>query len=148
MTDAEYAAQKKRIKALESKWDGPLGMRWWEVTDEYCREGLAESDPEKAAQNWKAIARCRIQWPYRKLHVSWDMPMVADLSDDALEEAFVHERVHALVNEMREWSDHPAEIAIDHEERVVCMVTSALRWVHAAGRNAGKADLLKKAKAQ
>lgn len=133
MNDREYKRQKRRIKALAEKWDGPLGMRWWRVTDVYCREGLDETAPEDAAQNWKAVARCRIKWMYRQLVVSWDMPMVADTTDAEIEEHFVHERVHAIVNEMREWMDHPANIAIDHEERVVCMLTSALLWVRQAG---------------
>ena len=47
------------------------------------------------------------------------------MSDKRLEEIVVHEHVHIIVNEMREWRDGLAAGALDHEERV----TTALTWV-------------------
>lgn len=143
MTDAEYAAQKKRIAALSKKWLKPLGLLWWNVEMVYCREGIPQDNPERAAENWQPMARAKVLWPYLRLVIEWNMPEVAERNDDDLERIFVHECCHALVNEMREWHDHPAESAIDHEERVVTMLTNAFLWVQTMGWNDGKADLHK-----
>jgi len=137
MKKKQFKRQIERIKQLEAKWDGILGMGWWQIEDVYLRHGLPDedNDPDDLKENWRPVARARIKWPYRQLTVRWDMPMVAESSDEQLESHFVHERVHALVNEMREWAvNHEDGAVISHEERVVCMLTSAFLWVYSAGR--------------
>lgn len=56
------------------------------------------------------------------------LPVMEELTDDELEEIFVHECGHILVNEMRGDPDD----WLDHEERVVSTLTKAFLWVRSA----------------
>lgn len=121
MTDEEYAAQKERLRTLTERWVAPLGLRWWRLDLEYDREGIRVSD-EEHAENWRCLFRVFTRWEYAEAKIVCNMPALADLDDERLEEKFVHELVHVLVNEMRE-EGHC------HEERVVTTLTKAFLWV-------------------
>ena len=51
-------------------------------------------------------------------------PKCLDLTEKEFEEVFIHECVHGLVSEMREWSSDK----MYHEEHVVTMLTQAICW--------------------
>lgn len=124
MTDAEYDAAKERIRAVAMKWSKVLGLRWWDMTLEYCREGL----PTKRADSddgYSVAANCDARWQYLDATIRFNVPILADMSDAKLERIVVHECMHALVNETRETGDG----WLAHEERVCSMLTDAIIWV-------------------
>lgn len=128
MTDAEFAKQRKRLSVLADKWITPLGLKWWKIDLVYAREPLDSSKPGFYCQ-----AKTSVAWEYLDAKITFAMAEIADVSDDKLEEIFVHECCHILVNEMRMWA--PEEVskekmdeAIKHEERVVCGLASAFLW--------------------
>lgn len=130
MTDKDYNLTKRRIQALVKKWIKPLGLNTWKVEIQYCRAGI-EGDAKDKADNFEVKARCYAQWRYLTALIEFNMLAAFALSDAELEETFVHECMHVFVNEMRMWNeDH----GIDHEERVVSQLTSAMLGVRAAGK--------------
>ena len=116
LTDKDYRRQVKRIKKLIKKWHSPL-VGWWRVEHAYYREGLS---PEDRAAG--ALASTHAEWEYLMATISWDIPEVAQTSDEYLEYAMVHELCHLLVNEMH--AD-----GVDHEERVVTTLARAFKWI-------------------
>lgn len=118
MTDAEYEEQKQRIRAIADRWIEPLGLNWWKIELEYSREPLQGAE-EDAKQGWCLQATCRAKWQYLDATITFGLPSIAHLSDEALEDVIVHELMHVFVNEMR-------EKGINHEERVVTQLTKAV----------------------
>lgn len=144
MTDADYAAQKARVLAMATRWLKPLGLLWWRVEHQWSREPLRTSAEDKA-ENWVCLARTRAKWQYLHVAFEWNLPAIADLTDERLETTFVHECVHALVAEMREWAtEHEDGGVILHEERVVTMLASAFLWTRQAGEDDALAILAQK----
>jgi hypothetical protein len=142
MTDAEYRIQRKRLKALQNKWHGTLGLHWWYVTYSYAREPLKS----EVAEGRTCLAQTMVDWEYLKATITFDMQAIAGEKDDDLEVAFVHECIHIFVNEMRQWaeSEIPSgkmDEAMKHEERVVTQLTNAVIWSRRAGLDDGKKSL-------
>ena len=119
MNDAEFEAQKVRIKALIEKWHAPVGLRWWTVTHQYVV--AAEDMPEDAGT--EVLAKATVRWQYLRAEIVWNMRNVEDCDDDYLEKAFVHECMHVLLNEMRSHTDD-----LLHEERVASSLANAFLW--------------------
>ncbi|MGK2898834.1 MAG: hypothetical protein ACSLE9_09130 [Burkholderiaceae bacterium] len=118
MTDKEFKRERKRIRALAAKWRDPLRLFEWEVELRYSRgpfevNGTRDSD---------AVGMASVQWPYRKATLTFDVTETAGYSDAYLEQVFVHECVHVIVNEMRD--DEGGSCL--HEERVVSTLTTIL----------------------
>ncbi len=135
MTDSEYAKQKKRLLTLAERWITPLGLKWWKVDLVYARESLDSSKP-----GWYCQAKTSVSWEYLDAKITFAMPDIVDVSDEALEKIFVHECCHILVNEMRMWaaeeiSKEKMDEAMKHEERVVCGLASAFMWTREDGAN-------------
>jgi len=82
-----------------------------------------EKEFRKAGGN-VAVFRVWADWRYLSASIAVNVKAVARLDDDELERAVVHELIHVLVNEMR-------EPGIDHEERVVTMLSKAFFWTRA-----------------
>lgn len=139
MTDAEYRTQRKRLKTLQDKWVGTLGLRWWHTTFVYSREPLKS----EAAEGRTCLAQTIVDWEYLNATITFDMQAIADESDDDLEMAFVHECMHVFVHEMRMWAGlevthEKQEEAMKHEERVVTQLTNAVIWSRKAGFDEGR----------
>lgn len=67
-------------------------------------------------------------------YITLYLPCLKDLSPQRLEEIVIHELVHILINEMRDYHKDP-----DHEERVVTGIQKAFSWVvGAVERKEGK----------
>lgn len=127
MTDAEYEAQKARLLAVSERWITPLGMGWWRVTHIWERaEGASDKGDDRCP-----VASVVVDWEYRHVGITWYLPTVARRSDEDLEQDFVHECCHILVNEMRQWRD--ANDGLQHEERVCTDLARAFLWVRQAG---------------
>lgn len=63
------------------------------------------------------VALTRADWRYKRADIHWTRGVVSEMTDDELAEAFVHELVHVMVNEIGT-SD-------DHEERVCTEIARA-----------------------
>lgn len=124
MTDAEFEAQKERLRVLRERWHDALGLKWWDITHEYERDsGRFELDT--GAQASRALAVCEGDWRYLKATVTWNMRFLPDTTDDYLERAYVHEMMHIFLLETR------LEDAAHHaaEERVAETLARAFIWV-------------------
>ncbi|MGA9769182.1 MAG: hypothetical protein WBV94_09085 [Blastocatellia bacterium] len=123
MTDAEYDKLKDKIRALAEKWVKPLGLNQWKIDLTYKREGLATTE-DNARENWGVAARTPVLWQYLSASIEFNMPYLAEFSDEDLEYIFVHELMHIFLNEMR-------EEGIKHEERTATTLAWAFIWLRA-----------------
>jgi hypothetical protein len=105
------------VRKLLNTWIYVLGLAWYYIEADYYD---SEKDFKKTTGNI-VVMRVWVDWRYMTATIAVNVPAVARLSDDELERTVVHELCHALVNEMR-------ETGIDHEERVVTMLTKAFLW--------------------
>lgn len=122
MTDAEYEALMARIIALKDKWHYALGLGHWRVTYEYDRAGDEFDDARGGRRNVAGI--CKVDWQYAQAKITFNMDALNGCDDDTLEETFVHECMHILVNEMR----GKPNVCQPSEERVCSMLERAFRW--------------------
>ena len=127
MTDKEYRTTRRRIIYFWEKWLLTLGFRHWSITADFLR------DKDVSAEGWECLGKCSVGWEYMQAIVTFYVPGLLDKSDKDLEEIVVHEMVHILVNEMRQFapetlSKEKMDEAMKHEERVVVMITNALLW--------------------
>lgn len=99
MTDREYARQRARVVRVAKRWKQRI-VPHWTLTYAFHRDGLPNESPD--AGGWVTTMKCAAQWAYRKAKISVDLANVSDLSDDELEEMFVHELMHCVLHEMRE----------------------------------------------
>lgn len=122
MTDAEYRKTVMRLRKAAGKWQTALGLGYWRITYEYESEGLM---PVPARTDGQSVAATsRPDWRYKHATINFNVPVLADQTDDDLERFVLHELTHVLVNELR-------EEGLDHEERVVSELTSAFMWTEA-----------------
>lgn len=132
MTDAEYAATRKRVGACFDHWMFRMGMKTdWQVHITYVR---GERVPEnESVGHWQTLMDVAVQWEYQKADIRVFCVAVADASDDDLSRTVRHELLHVLVNEMRmyrffdERTDHERPYRM-HEERVVCQLQRAFAY--------------------
>lgn len=124
MNDAEFATQKARITDLSDWWVPKLGLAWWDINLAYARDDF-EVDGEPAPNT---VACTSANWRYGHATITWNMPRVAEQSDQDLEMQFVHELQHIFLNEARE----DGKDWLDHEERVASTYAKAFLWLRAA----------------
>lgn len=125
MTDKEYRKQKARVKKFWGKWFNTLGLHWWGI-DLYWQRERNEDEPSE-------LGHTSSNWQYRTAAVTFNIPVVAEINDDKLEEAVVHEMTHILVAPIQDFRDDQAR---DITELTVTTVARALIW----SREAGKRD--------
>lgn len=129
MTDREYNELRRRIRKLIAWWGDELGLRWWIMHFNFDRSGESFSERENSNARGGVAAITHVNWQYGEASISFNMPLCLEVDDDELERYVVHEMMHVLVNEMREWQTDDPTHAILHEERVVSNLASAVRWV-------------------
>ena len=127
MNDREFRELKRRLQRLVRWWGDELGLRWWLMHFNWDRTG--EATTEDGHDGASVAAFTHVTWQYSEASITFNMPLCAEVDDDQLERYVVHEMMHVLVNEMREWQAESGDHAILHEERVVSSLTSAVRWV-------------------
>jgi len=133
MKDREYRKQKKRIQRFIDRWAAPLGMKWWEITYAWHDEPYVGED---AVGGRTPAARTLVDWDYRRATIHFYLPDCEGESDRHMEDVVIHEFMHVLLNEMRQWKD--ASDALAHEERTAVSLVQAIRWVAEAAK---KGDL-------
>lgn len=142
MTDAEYRLQVRRIDKLQKKWWPCLGLSWWDIEIIQKRDGPIDlgNTSTTASEKWICLGKAEVKWQYMRAALHLDPRHLQHCSDAELEKTFVHECCHILVHEMRCWnpqqemSDTDAAAGMDHEERVVTVMTNAFLWTYGAGR--------------
>lgn len=132
MNDKEYKRITKIIDRLCKVWLSTLGFSRWAVKVSYFRESK-EDQPECAAS-------CHTMWEYQDMLIKVYIPVMEDWEEKKIEEIFVHECLHGLVNEMREWT--PDRMC--HEEHVVTQLTQAILWAKHDGKQLGRKERGKK----
>lgn len=127
MTDRQYAAQKKRVMALWDKWFSDIGMSWWAVELKWSREREEDS--------WNTVGLTNASWHYRTGTVTFFLPACADMNDDQLEEAVVHEMVHVIAAGIHDNRDDQAR---EITEYTVTSLARAIVWARQAGEKEKK----------
>lgn len=131
--DEAMRTQIERIKKLIDRWPHQLGLGFWSLTYSYSRMPKEhEANHEKG--HWGTLADIVADWRYKYAFITFYIPSVMQSDDDELEYAFVHEHVHAFVNELRgpgnEYEEGSAAQA--HEESVVTALAKAFLWARDA----------------
>lgn len=131
MDDAKYEAQRARIQVLADRWISAIGLGWWRITNSYDRTGedFADSTTRSGGFRTGTAARCFPEWRYGFATILWNMPEVAEMDDELLENTFVHELMHIYLHELRgdEEGDH-----LDHEEHAATSLAKAFIWIRDA----------------
>lgn len=126
MNDADYDAQVKRIAALHETWARPIGLSWWRIDYVYERAGIQQNDAQRQS-GMLNIFEVTSDWRYMNAKIWCNMPAILDLPDDRLEQCFVHELMHIMVNEMVVPDQSPEALA--HEERVCQTLANGFIWM-------------------
>lgn len=117
VTKKEATRQRERIKRIDERWRKRLGLDEWRMTYVYEPGSLivdGSLDP-------RVVACAKVRWEYRTATLSFNLVEIAKLDDDDLEETYVHEAMHVLLNEMREYRKGKMKC----EERVACSLSFA-----------------------
>jgi hypothetical protein len=134
MTDKDFKRVSKLLKQLQKKWLASLGFNRWTV-----KVSLYRTEKEGATN---CSAECIVAWEYQDMWLKFYGPVLAEKTDKQLEETFVHECLHGLVNETRMWAKdlNPNEVqeGMHHEERVVTGLAQAILWARYDGLQEGK----------
>ena len=129
MTFQEYKKVVSIIKKIANKWRKPLGL------DRYRKFNIEFSE-QYADDNRGITARCYCMWQYNEVTITFYTPQCHGMSEQDLEYVFLHEVMHAKVNEMRWIQDDDPE-SISHEERVcteLAMMIQSIRDTAVKGR--------------
>lgn len=128
MTDKEYRAQKARVQKYLDKWFKTVGLGWFRVDMEWCRE----TDGETAA-------RTHSSWQYKTATITWYLPHLAKYEDDTVEETVVHELCHVLLSGLAQNQiDNDNQLSDQINEYTTSLVAAALKWARAAGEDDAK----------
>lgn len=131
MRDAEYDAQRERVKVIIDRWYASLGLKWWRTDFNWYDGPIPDAHED-------AIMTCEADWRYMHATIRICVPKVAEIEDDAyLEYCMIHEFCHILVCEMRERCD---DCQRGHEERVVTMLAKAFQWVRDAAMETNESE--------
>lgn len=116
MTKA-FKRERERIRRVAAHWQPVLGLEEWDLTTAYV-DGQLLVD---GALNPDAAATASTRWEYRTATIQFNLEKTAQLSYRELEEVYIHEAMHLLLNELRE-EDHD----LKHEEHAATTLTNIL----------------------
>lgn len=125
MNDKKYREQRARVEKLWDKWFTSIGMGWWQVDRTFEREHKEDS--------YDTIAETFCNWQYRTANITFYLPVCADVDDDKLEEAIVHEFAHVLLAPLQDFRDDQAREITEH---TVTTVARSIIWARRAGEEA------------
>jgi hypothetical protein len=119
MTDKEYKKQVARVRKYLDKWQKPCGFGWWTIEVEYSRE----RDEDVAG----TFAQCWSYWQYRSGTLRFFLPVVANCTDEQVEQNVLHELCHLIVSPLENFdSKEKRQIT----EYTTTLVAEALYWAH------------------
>ena len=128
MTDAEFEQFKARMQTIVDVWRECLGLGWWHVTLHSHRDSAAFHEASPEEMPLKSQAYTSVSWAYLHAEVHFNLPLLLQADDSALEEVVVHEFMHILVHEMRSGTRCDCPYDIRHEERVCTTLQRAFAW--------------------
>lgn len=139
MNEREYQSVKKRVLRLSKFWKDRL-LPQWRLDLVFVKEAL-NSNSTASDHGMETVMTIERSWSYKRAQVKIDANIIAKekLSDEDLEDHFVHELCHALVHQMRSivaekcpncgsdrtYADHDME----HEEAVVTNMAIAITGI-------------------
>lgn len=123
MNDKEYAKQKARVKKYWDKWFDTIGLAWWNVNITWDRE-RREDRPSQ-------LGETSSKWQYRSAHVTFQLPEIATVTDERLEECVVHEMTHILLQGIEDFRD---DQATQITEYTTTTIARAIIWAREAGQ--------------
>ena len=117
----------RRIRPYAEKWARPMGLsEGWDLTFDVVDERSHDT-----GHGFSPAFEVHSDWRYMNGHVIAYGPVVADMPDEDIEKAIVHEYCHVLINELSTCCD---EARADAEERVVTRFANALLAARRLGR--------------
>lgn len=115
-------------------WNRLLGLDQWSFTHTLYAGKLPKEFGAGPNETTRAITRP--QYEYLRARVHWNKAAIDAIDDEELEEIYVHEMMHVLVHEMRDFQrDNGKACDIKREERVVSQLTGAFLRVAKRGRS-------------
>jgi len=127
MTDKGYNLQLKRVRALKKKWFSKLGMGWWKIDINYYdiprKADLKTAYSPKIMNGYweSAMVTCCDPF-YLTASIEVYTPIIKNMSDEELEETFLHECMHIFLSPMH------AQKTADQEEQVATRLARAFIW--------------------
>lgn len=115
MNDRKAAQIEGKITQLINKWLGPAGFGWLRIYVMFERNNSPDGEQVAAATE--------TLWEYREATIYFYLPTCADLTDDQLEIAVVHELCHTLVAPIEDMANDDKRA---RTELAVTNVTNAL----------------------
>ena len=138
MNDKQVAIEKARILKLRDKWLAIVGLGWWDVKFNYYRiDRPSNEDVSYTAKprGYKpAMGTLSDPW-YRTAHINFYMPQLMGMTDDELEECFLHECVHIVLSYM-----HSDDLGKE-EELVATSIARAFVWTYNRGVSDSEAKI-------
>jgi hypothetical protein len=113
------AAEEARILEATARWEHELEMGWLSIGHIFVDQvrGEESDDIESTA------AVTYASWEYRHATITWYLPAVGTMTDEALNDVVVHELVHVLLAPLR---DHLKPGSIKQEEFATECVARAI----------------------
>lgn len=128
MNDKEFRIEVNRIRKLIKKWFKPLGLNWWQINFQYVRDNKSPDVPSSYAPMdingvWECPMETHCDPNYLRGTVIFYCPVLQSMSDDDVEEGFLHELMHIFLSPM-----HTRQCAKE-EETVATKLAQAFIWV-------------------
>lgn len=128
MNDKQYNQLRNKILKLLDKWVKPMGLGWYSILYVWKRD--KPDDGVGATTDYSL-------WMYKKITISFNMPILLEVTDKELESTVTHELCHILVaplaNNMRLADTEDEKYRTDLIEQVTESLNDTLRWVRQAG---------------
>lgn len=140
--DARYKKEKARIGKYMTKWQGPLGLRWFKIEVAFDRSYSPDNTHTAAVTHMGA-------WQYHQFTITYYIPEMMDMPDDEIETTVLHELSHVLLASIScnmDGTDSDDKYRRQLMEFNTELVAKALLWARLAGTDDHKAELKAQAK--
>lgn len=126
MDDREYKKQQVRTTKLFQKWKPLLGLETWCINVRYVRDPSEFTHEDDVYASQSVLMDCEAHWEYKQAFIRVNTRIASLNDDESIEDAVIHELLHCIVSEMRDWSKENTK----HEERVVSELSGAMIRVY------------------
>ena len=99
MNDKEVKSLRKKIEKISYKWYQLLGLKQWVVHYTYFRD-TSEFLQAIGGGEVCTSGSCNARWEYKEASISWNLPILSNMSPMELEITIIHEHVHCLTDPM------------------------------------------------
>lgn len=123
LTKSEFTRQRRRITRAIEHWAKALDLDHWNGTVTFFNEREPESLGTGAAHGGVA-AEVATVWAYERYEMNVWAPIFAEMTDDELSEAILHEMCHVLIEPATKQSRNKTDQALN--EMVTTRLTRAI----------------------